>query len=249
MKRKLRNRIASRLGVRSQCEMGIELGRDISEAFSKGITNGYEGGRRMNNVNERDIELKRFFKEMPVTAPQTTVGFKRLTDTAVLPTKAHPTDSGFDLFADETVIIEPGQTVVVKTGIAVVLPEGYEATVRPRSGITSRTKLRVQLGTVDNAYRGDIGIIVDNIACYAEIAEIPSMDDFYVVYGINGKYHHATDKAYEGGSYIIRIGDKLAQLVVSPVAPFAGVEITDLDVTDRGGNGFGSTGVTNKEDE
>ena len=111
----------------------------------------------MNYANENARnEFNAFFGDTPRKATPTTVGFKRLTDTAVIPTKAHPTDSGFDLFADETVIIEPGQTVVVKTGIAVVLPQGYEATVRPRSGITSKTKLRVQLGTVDNAYRGDV---------------------------------------------------------------------------------------------
>lgn len=202
----------------------------------------------MNNVNERDIELKRFFKEMPITTAETTVGFKRLTDTAVIPTKAHPTDSGFDLYADETVIIEPGQTVVVKTGIAVVLPQGYEASVRPRSGITSRTKLRVQLGTVDNAYRGDIGIIVDNIA-----QPLKYVNDDGVVAAPKRSYMQGLDgstisviKFYDDGSYVIQRGDKLAQLVVSPVATFAGVEITDLDNTDRGGNGFGSTGVTSE---
>src|SRR5690554_1663739 len=92
------------------------------------------------------------------------IGFKRLSENAVLPTKAHANDSGFDLYASKDVIIEPGKTAVVPTGIAVQLPEGYEAQVRPRSGVTSKTKLRVQLGTIDESYRGDIGIIVDNIA-------------------------------------------------------------------------------------
>lgn len=195
----------------------------------------------MNNVNERDIELKRFFKEMPVTTAQTTVGFKRLTDSAVLPTKAHPNDSGFDLYADETVIIEPGATVVVKTGIAVVLPQGYEASVRPRSGITSRTKLRVQYGTVDFGYTGDIGIIVDNVAYEGHERE-------YRIKQIDGSTCDF-EPAIDFNSYIIRKGDKLAQLCVSPIATFAGVEITGLDVTSRGANGFGSTGVTSKEDE
>src|SRR5690625_7042344 len=93
------------------------------------------------------------------------IGFKRLNDDAILPTKAHPTDSGFDLYASaEDVIIEPGETVVVPTGIAVELPKGFEAQVRPRSGITAKTKLRVQLGTIDQDYRGEIGVIVDNIS-------------------------------------------------------------------------------------
>src|SRR5699024_8903208 len=92
------------------------------------------------------------------------VGFKRLSDNATIPTRAHETDSGFDLYAAEDVIIEPGETAVVSTDIAVQLPKGMEAQVRPRSGVTSKTKLRVQLGTIDNGYAGDIGVIVDNMA-------------------------------------------------------------------------------------
>src|SRR5699024_2229420 len=83
------------------------------------------------------------------------VGCKRLNGAAILPSKAHPTDSGYDLYASEDVIIEPGETAVVPTGIAVQLPEGYEAQVRPRSGVTAKTKLRVQLGTIDNGYTGE----------------------------------------------------------------------------------------------
>src|SRR5690625_7599000 len=92
------------------------------------------------------------------------IGFKRLNDDAILPTKAHPTDSGFDLYASADVIIEPGETVIVPTGIAVELPIGYEAQIRPRSGVTAKTKLRVQLGTIDQDYRGEVGVIVDNIS-------------------------------------------------------------------------------------
>lgn len=211
MTHKIRDYIASRLGIRSQGEMGIELGRYVSEGISKGITDGYEGGRRMTNV-----------------------GFKRLSDTAVLPTKAHATDAGFDLFADETVVIEPGRVAIIKTGIAVKLPEGYEATVRGRSGITSRTSIRVNLGTIDQSYTGEIGIITDNT----------SVDNWSnAARQLDNHYAEETRNQYEAGSYIIRKGDKLAQLVVSPVATFAGVEITDLDETTRGSNGFGSTGV------
>src|SRR5690625_2559554 len=84
------------------------------------------------------------------------VGFKRLTKDAIIPTKAHESDSGFDLYVNEDAIIRPNETKVISTGIAVQLPEGYEAQVRPRSGVTSKTKLRVQLGTIDNDYAGDI---------------------------------------------------------------------------------------------
>lgn len=91
------------------------------------------------------------------------VGFKKVKYDAVLPVKAHETDSGFDLFTNEEAILVAGQTKVIKTGIAISLPAGYEAQVRPRSGITSKTKLRVQIGTIDNSYVGEIGIIVDYV--------------------------------------------------------------------------------------
>lgn len=137
------------------------------------------------------------------------VGFKKITDDAILPVKAHPTDSGFDLFANETVIVPPGATRVIKTGVAIKLPPRYEAQVRPRSGITSKTKLRVQLGTIDNSYVGEIGIIVDNIASFG----------------------HAHPKGF-----------KLAQLVIAPIPMIEAYEIDVLPTTERGANGFGSSG-------
>ena len=166
------------------------------------------------------------------------IGFKRLSDNAILPTKAHATDSGFDLFAAQDVIIAPGETVVVPTDIAVQLPKGYEAQVRPRSGITSKTKLRVQLGTIDEQYRGNIGIIVDNIApVYIPHAPIYPIN-------LNGKYQTGYLDQYLDETYLIRKGDKIAQLVVQPIPTTVAVEIPgELENSDRGANGFGSSGV------
>lgn len=164
------------------------------------------------------------------------IGFKRLSDNAILPTKANPSDSGLDLFAAQDVIIAPGETVVVPTDIAVQLPRGYEATVRPRSGITSKTKLRVQLGTIDEQYRGNIGIIVDNIyqRPIGKLSEIIVRDIANKRIGVE-----AGD-----GSYVVRKGDKIAQLVVQPIPATVAVEITgELEDSDRGANGFGSSGV------
>ena len=111
---------------------------------------------------------------------------KRLTETAILPVKAHATDSGFDLFADEDVIIEPGETAVIKTGIAIALPPNHEAQIRPKSGVTSKTDLRVQLGTVDEAYRGEIGIIVDTTARYVDYSALGQPLSPYQM-GLNGQ--------------------------------------------------------------
>jgi len=158
------------------------------------------------------------------------VGFKRLTDNADLPVRAHYSDSGFDLFANENVIIQPGETEVIKTGIAVKLPPGYEAQVRPRSGVTSKTKLRVQLGTIDNSYIGEIGIIVDNVERKTTMA------------GKNVDGTINEDIEYKYGRYAIRKGDKLAQLVIQELPQVHAYETDELPATVRGNNGFGSSG-------
>lgn len=179
-------------------------------------------------------EIERFFKGAPVTSIQPKqVGFKRLTEDAVLPTKAHASDSGYDLVASEDIIVEPGATVTVKTGIAVELPAGYEATVRPRSGVTAKTALRVQLGTIDNGYAGEIGVIVDNV----------SRDDWSnASRRIDNTYDERTRDKSRG--YIVCKGDRIAQLVITRLPEVTAVEITELGESDRGGNGFGSSGVT-----
>lgn len=173
---------------------------------------------------------------------------KRLTETAIMPVKAHPTDSGFDLFADEDVIIEPGETAVIKTGIAIALPAGHEAQIRPKSGITSKTDLRVQLGTVDEPYRGEIGVIVDNIAhgvqWWNNLTDELEMELTTVIPALNGEETFC--EYYPVGSVFVEKGTKIAQMVIAPVAHPEVVEVDELDETDRGVNGFGSTGVTAK---
>lgn len=182
-------------------------------------------------------EIERFFVGAPVSTIQPKqIGFKRLTDDATIPTKAHASDSGYDLVASEDIIVEPGDTVVVKTGIAVQLPPGYEATIRPRSGVTSRTKLRVQLGTIDNGYGGEIGVIVDN-------TEQPGHFLTSMVKRISGGEGYYNGDLKEN-SYLICKGERIAQLVITRLPEVTAVEITELGVSDRGAGGFGSTGVS-----
>ena len=92
-----------------------------------------------------------------------TLEFKKLSKDAVTPKRANPTDSGLDLYVSETVNIPAHTTKAVKTDIAINLPYGYEGQVRPRSGKSLKTKLRVALGTIDKTYHKEIGIITDNI--------------------------------------------------------------------------------------
>lgn len=81
------------------------------------------------------------------------------------PEYAKPGDAGMDIRANEACKIYPGETQLVKTGIHVGLPEGYEIQVRPRSGQSLKTKIRVanSPGTIDHGYTGEICIICDNI--------------------------------------------------------------------------------------
>ncbi|RPJ97271.1 dUTP diphosphatase [Rummeliibacillus sp. TYF005] len=89
---------------------------------------------------------------------------KRLVEDAVIPFKAHPTDSGFDLIAVEDMIIWPFETKKINTGLAFELPSNYELQVRPRSGLSLKTGLKVIFGTVDNSYRGEVGVIAINVS-------------------------------------------------------------------------------------
>ena len=97
--------------------------------------------------------------------PHITVRFKRLSPLAVLPAYAHPGDVGMDLCASEAVQIEPGHRTLVKTGLAIELPPGHEAQVRPRSGLALKHGVTVlnAPGTIDQGYRGEIGVILANL--------------------------------------------------------------------------------------
>ena len=91
------------------------------------------------------------------------VKVKKVHEDAIIPVKAYSSDAGFDLAAIENVVVREGQTLKIRTGLAFELPGGYEMQVRPRSGLSINTKLRVLFGTVDSDYRGEVSVIVDNI--------------------------------------------------------------------------------------
>lgn len=165
------------------------------------------------------------------------IKIKRLHPDAVIPKYAHAGDSGFDLVVVEDVVIEPGETKLIPTGLAFEIPEGFELQVRPRSGITLKTKLRVQLGTVDAGYRGEIGVIVDNIA------DDPLGNVAPYLSHIDGNDYRTDGEIYPNETYIIRKGDRIAQGVIAPVAKMEFEEVDELSDTERSDKGFGSTGV------
>ena len=94
-----------------------------------------------------------------------TVKVKKVKDNAIVPKYAHHGDAGVDLFAAEDYTLQPGERTVVATGIALAIPRGYEAQVRPKSGRAAKEGLSIvnSPGTIDADYRGEVGVIAINL--------------------------------------------------------------------------------------
>lgn len=139
------------------------------------------------------------------------VKFKRLSKTAILPKYSHDGDSGMDVYSDEDYSLgHDCARYTFHTGIAADIPEGYELQVRPRSGLASKHGIVAMFGTVDQGYRGEIGVTL-----------------------VNFGHEH----------YLVKHGERIAQLVLAPVVRARIVETEgELSKTSRGDNGFGSTG-------
>jgi len=121
--------------------------------------------------------------------------------------------SGMDLVAyiKNKIIINPGKTAMIPTGIAVAIPRHYEIQIRPRSGLAAKKGISIlnTPGTVDSDYRGEIKIILINLS---------------------------------KKSFMVKSGDRVAQMIVCPVARGKLKEVKNLPTTVRGKEGFGSTG-------
>ncbi len=159
-----------------------------------------------------------------------------LTDGVVLPTYAHNTDAGMDIYSPAEYTIAPGETIIIPTGIKCAIPEGYALLIQPRSGQSVKTKLRVANtpGLIDSGYRDEIGVIVENIE--------PPFKDIDYEFDDNGEIH--IKSILHGQSYTIAAGQKFAQmrLVQVPQAQFVKVESVGEIGENRNG-GFGSTGM------
>jgi dUTP pyrophosphatase len=145
------------------------------------------------------------------------VKIKKLHPDAIVPKYQTSGSAGFDIHIIEDAVIYPGETRILKTGLSFEIPEGYELQIVPRSGISAKSRLRISNspGTVDSDFRGEVGIIVDNI-------------DF------------SSDKRIP---HTIKKGDRVAQGKITPVIQAVFVEIDQLNETERGAGGFGSTGI------
>jgi dUTP pyrophosphatase len=141
------------------------------------------------------------------------VAIVRLDPDLPLPARQYATDAGYDLVAREDATLAPGERVLVPTGIAIALPEGYAAFVQPRSGLAISHGVSIvnTPGLVDSGYRGELKVVLIN--------------------------HDPQHK------FVVRRGDRIAQLVVQRVADVTWREVEQLDDSDRGTGGHGSTGV------
>ena len=157
----------------------------------------------------------------------------RLSQFAVLPAYAHDNDAGMDICASEDVLIMPGETRLVPTGLAAAIPEGYEAQIRPRSGISLKTMLRIpnSPGTIDAGYRDEICIIMHNASFRpSEPRDLAPLT--------------LQEKNNRHGTYLIKRGDKIAQMVFAGISRALLTAVPTLEGfgEDRQG-GFGSTGI------
>ena len=142
----------------------------------------------------------------------TELAFQRLDPNAALPERAHPGDAGFDLRSIEDVEVGPGERAMVRTGLAVAIPDGHAGLVLPRSGLASKHGLTLANapGLIDSGYRGEL------------ICSVVNLDP------------HESVK--------IARGERIAQLVVVEVPERRPGWVDELPPSSRGEGGFGSTG-------
>ena len=154
---------------------------------------------------------------------------------AKIPVYAKPGDAGMDIYALEDFEVAPGERKIIKTGLKVAIPRGYELQVRPRSGTSVKTALRVANtpGTIDSGYRDEIGVIIENIE--------PKIKDIDYDFDNNGNI--IIKSILHGSVFNVGKGERFAQLVLNevPSAAFYPVDSVAQIGENRGG-GFGSTG-------
>jgi dUTP pyrophosphatase len=136
---------------------------------------------------------------------------QRLHEDAVVPARAYVGDAGLDLAACERVELGPGERAVVRTGLAVAIPDGYAGFVQPRSGLAARHGITVvnAPGLIDSGYRGEVQVVLLN-----------------------------TDSAE---AFAVEPGMRIAQLVVLAVPELELLETDELPASERGVRGFGSS--------
>ena len=170
-----------------------------------------------------------------------TLEFKKLSKDAIEPERGR-LDAGYDIFAAETVILEPQEKAKIRTDIAVNIPEGYVGLLTSRSGVSSKTHLVIETGKIDAGFQGNMKINIKNDNETLENWNRFNFSD--LVLNIEEKtILTLDDKEMMIGAYQINKGDKLAQLVIVPIWTPELKQVDEFScVSERGADGFGSTG-------
>ncbi len=157
------------------------------------------------------------------------IRIKKLTKSAVLPTRANNNDAGYDLYATQDMIIGPMEKAVVPTGLSIEIPLGYYGRVAPRSGLAAKHGIDVLAGVIDSGYRGEIGVVLINL-------KLPE-----VLFNNNKKISAYESTFGSRNKFSISKGDRIAQLIIEKCHVIDWVE-TELSDSERGEGGYGSSG-------
>jgi dUTP pyrophosphatase len=177
----------------------------------------------LSDINLDICERKFSISDMLFATP---LKFFKLNPNAKSPRKEHEGDAGWDLFycGDSSLKIRIGQTVVVPTGIALVVDQPFVAILKEKSGLATKG-VSVHAGVVDSGYRGEVGVVMS----FRDIQHVREDGDGY--WYLDDDY------------FTIEPGQKIAQVMLVPVAMSKEVvELDELPNTARGDGGFGSTG-------
>lgn len=170
-----------------------------------------------------------------------TLQIKLLSDNATKPKRADDESAGYDIYAAETVILEPQQKALIATDLAVNIPKGYVGLLTSRSGVSSKTHLVVETGKIDAGFQGHMQINVKN-----DRLPIKKKRRSLAYLDISGKgvWETNNNKKYKIGTYKIQKGERLAQLVIVPIWTPELVPVEEFESeTARGDKGFGSSGT------
>ena len=139
---------------------------------------------------------------------------KKLDSRATIPTYGTKYSAGADIYAivDAPIVIKPGETKLINTGLALEIPNGYVGLVYARSGLASKNGIAPanKVGVIDSDYRGELMVALYN---------------------------------QSNSNYIVENGLRIAQLVITPYIQVEFEEVEELNITERGQGGFGSTGL------
>lgn len=168
---------------------------------------------RRPEIKEPSPKIPKLHQDENGVQPSSSLSFfkvKKLSDKAVLPSRASPLSAGYDLSSAVEAKVPARGKALIATDLSIAIPEGTYARIAPRSGLACKHSIDVGAGVIDADYRGPVGVILFN--------------------------HSDVD-------FEVKVGDRIAQLIIQKIMTPEVFEVDDLDSTVRGAGGFGSTGV------